>query len=143
MTINDFTGGLSKRLSPNLIQVNESTVCTNVDLTSGILKPLKDLVTTNNTIPINNPVFTEFKGTYLSSNSGTSYVEFNDTLYIANGIDTVKKTSNGINIYDIGLNNPTSKLTISTSFSVSFTLSNIATGTDITFAMYSVSLNST
>lgn len=134
MTINDFTGGLSTRLSPNLIQLNESTICTNVDLTSGILKPLKDLVATNNTIPINNPVFTEFKGTYLSSNSGTSYVEFNDTLYIANGIDTVKKTSNGINIYDIGLNNPTSKLTISTSFSVSSTLSNIATGTDITFA---------
>ena len=133
MTINDFTGGLSTRLSPNLIQLNESTICTNVDLTSGVLKPLKDLTATNKTIPINNPVFTEFKGIYLSSNSGTSYVEFNDSLYIANGIDTVKKTINGTTLYDVGLVAPTTKLTTTSSFSVTFTLSNIASGSTITF----------
>ena len=98
MTINDFSGGLSKRLSPNLIQVNESTVCTNVDLTSGILKLLKEVTATARTIPLNNPIFTYFKGTYLSSNSGTSYVEFNDKLYIANGIDTVKKKAKELGI---------------------------------------------
>jgi hypothetical protein len=133
MTINDFSGGLSKRLSPNLIQLNESTICTNVDITTGIIKPLKDLVATNKTIPINNPIFTYFKGTYLSSNSGTSYVEYNDKLYIANGIDTVKKTSDGITMYDVGLNNPTTKLTTTTSFSVTFTLSNILSGSTVTF----------
>ena len=133
MTINDFSGGLSKRLSPNLIQVNESTICTNVDITSGIIKPLKDLTATSNTIPVDKPIFTEFKGIYLSSNSGTSYVEFNDKLYIANGIDTVKKTSDGTNIYDIGLANPTTKLTTTTSFSVTFTLSNKLDGDIVTF----------
>lgn len=133
MTINDFTGGLSTRLSPNLIQLNESTICTNVDLTSGVLKPLKDLTATNKTIPINNPVFTEFKGIYLSSNSGTSYVEFNDSLYIANGIDAIKKTINGTTLYDVGLVSPTTKLTTTSSFSVTFTLSNIASGATITF----------
>lgn len=134
MTLNDFSGGLSKRLSPNLIQVNESTVCTNVDLTSGSIKPLKDLTATNKTIPLDKPVFTEFKGIYLSSNSGTSYVEFNDTLYIANGISTVKKTTDGTNIYDVGLVSPSTKLTTTTSFSVSFSLANISSGSDITFA---------
>lgn len=134
MTMSDFSGGLSVRLSPNLIQLNESVICTNVDITSGILKPLKDVTSTNKTIPLNNPVFTYFKGLYLSSNSGTSYVEYNDKLYIANGIDTVKKTSDGTNIYDIGLANPTTKLTTTSNFSVSFTLGNILSGTDITFA---------
>jgi len=133
MTINDFSGGLSIRLSPNLIQVNESTVCTNVDISSGILKPLKDLTATSNTIPLDKPVFTEFKGTYLSSNSGTSYVEFNDKLYIANGIDTIKKTSDGVNLYKLGLVSPSSKLTTTSSFSITFTLDNILSGTDITF----------
>lgn len=128
MTINDFTGGLSTRLSPNLIQLNESVVCTNVDITSGILKPLKDVTSTSNTIPLDKPVFTYFKGLYLSSNSGTSYVEYNDKLYIANGIDTVKKTSDGTNIYDIGLANPTTKLNTTSNFSITFTLANKPSG---------------
>ena len=133
MTINDFSGGLSKRLSPNLIQLNESTICTNVDITTGIIKPLKDLTATSKTIPLDKPVFTYFKGVYVNSNSGTSYVEYNDKLYIANGIDTVKKTSNGTTMYDIGLDNPTTKLTTTTNFSVSFTLGNILSGADVTF----------
>ena len=133
MTMNEFSGGLSKRLSPNLIQLNESTVCTNVDLTTGSIKPLKDLTATANTIPLDKPVFTEFKGVYLSSNSGTSYVEFNDTLYIANGVDTVKRTLDGTNIYNIGLAKPSTKLTTTSNFSVSFTLSNFLSGSDITF----------
>lgn len=133
MTINDFSGGLSKRLSPNLIQVNESAICTNVDITSGIIKPLKDLTATSNTIPVDKPIFTEFKGTYLSSNAGTSYVEFNDKLYIANGINTVKKTSDGTNIYDVGLPNPSTKLTTTTNFSVAFILSNKLNGDIVTF----------
>ena len=133
MLITDFSGGLSTRLSPNLIQLNESTICENVDLSSGSLKPLKGLKATSRTIPVNTPVFTEFKGAYLSSNSGTTYVEFNDSLYIANGIDTVKKTTDGVNIFDVGLTNPTTKLTTTTSFSISFALSNITSGSDITF----------
>ncbi|HNQ20411.1 MAG TPA: hypothetical protein PKI46_05050, partial [Bacteroidales bacterium] len=133
MIMSDFTGGLSTRLSPNLIQLNESTICENVDISSGSLKPLKGLKATSKTIPVNTPVFTEYKGIYLSSNSGTSYVEFNDALYIANAIDTVKKTTDGINIYSVGLSNPTVALTTTTSFSVDFSLSNITVGDNITF----------
>lgn len=133
MTINDFSGGLSTRLSPNLININESTICTNVDISSGILKPLKDLSAIGNTIALDKPIFTYFKGTYLSSNSGTSYVEFNDKLYIANGIDTIKKTNDGINLYKLGLVSPSTKLNTSTSFSITFTLANIGSGNPITF----------
>jgi len=133
MLITDFSGGLSTRLSPNLMQLNESTLCENVDLSSGSLKPLKGLKATSRTIPVNTPVFTEYKGIYLSSNSGTSYVEFNDALYIANAIDTVKKTTDGMNIYNIGLSKPTVAPTTTTSFSVNFSLSNITVGDNITF----------
>ena len=133
MLINQFNAGLNTRLSPNLISTAESTKAINIDFTKATIKPLKGLTATNKTIPINNNSFTIFKGAYLSSNDGTSYVEFNDTLYIANGIDTVKKTTDGISIYPLGLAKPSTKLSSSTSFNPIFTLSNIASGSTITF----------
>ena len=133
MLLSTFNGGLNTRVVPHLINVNESTICNNVDLSSGIIKPLKGLSATNKTIPLNNNSFIEFKGTYLSGPSGTSYVEFNDKLYIADGTNTIKKTSDGINLYELGINAPSTKLVTSTSFSISFTLANITSGSDITF----------
>ena len=131
MTLNDFSGGLSKRLSPNLIQRNEAVKCLNVDLTSGSIKPLKGLKATNKTISLDKPIFKEFKGTLVSSNLGTSFVEFNDKLYMTNGTDTVKKSSDGIKFHELGLNAPSNILTTTTNFSVSFSLSNLATGTAV------------
>ena len=60
MTLNNFSGGLNTRLSPNLIQVSESIICENVDLESGTIKPLKGLVATSTTIPLDKEGFTLF-----------------------------------------------------------------------------------
>lgn len=133
MVINTFNGGLNTRVSPNLVANSESTIANNVDFIKGTIKPLKGTKATSRTIPIGKDSFTIFKGQYLSSNEGTSYVEFSDALYIANGIDTVKKTTDGINIYPIGIAKPSTKLNTSTSFNVTLTFGNITSGSDITF----------
>lgn len=132
MFLGTFNKGLNTRIAPHLLDSSYSVVCNNVDLSSGSIKPLKGLSATNKTIPLNSTTFREFKGTYLSGN-GSTYTEFNDTLYIADGVNTIKKTNDGINLFDVGLNSPTNKLTTSTSFSISFTLSNITNGSNITF----------
>ena len=126
MTLNNFSGGLNTRLSPNLIQVSESIICENVDLESGTIKPLKGLVATSTTIPLDKEGFTLFKGTWIKDNESSSFVEFNDKLYFTNSVDTVKKTSDGINVYELGLDAPSTKVTTSSSYSPTFTLSNLA-----------------
>ena len=133
MQLNVFNGGLNTRLAPHLIGVSESVVCNNVDLTTGSIKPLLDTLATNTNISVNNNSFIEFKGTWIEKPTGTTFVEFNDKLYIADGGD-LQKTDDGIVFYDVGIDKPSTTLTTSTSFSVSFTLSNNDTGDDVTFA---------
>lgn len=40
---NSFLGGLNNRLAPHLLQPNEAQIAQNLDLSSGVLKPMKDL----------------------------------------------------------------------------------------------------
>jgi len=132
MVIADFSGGKSSRLSPNLIGLNEATICENVDLTAGTLKPLKGNKATNNTISLDTPNFTYFKGNYIARGSGSTFVEFNDSLYIADAVNTIVKTTDGINFYELGLNSPSSILSGTSSFSVTFSLSE-SSGGDVVF----------
>lgn len=129
MLINDFSGGLSLRLAPHLININEAVICENVDTTSGSLKPLKGLLATNKTIT--KPIFTEFKGTYIKNDLGSTYAEFNDTLYIAS--DKLRKTNDGLTISEIGITGPNNLLTTTEDFTFSYTFSNKVAGTDINF----------
>lgn len=128
MLMSNFSGGLSRRLAPNLIEPSESIECTNVDLTSGSLKPLKGLSATLFTVPTNKNSFTIFKGAYIKEPQGTTFVEFNDSLYIADAVGTIRKTRNGINFNELGLNKPVGALTLSTSFKFEYTLSNNLVG---------------
>lgn len=124
MTINNFSGGLNTRLSPNLIQVNESVICNNIDLDSGAIKPLKGLIATNTTIPIDKEGFRLFKGTWINDNASSSYVEYNDNLYYTNSVDTVQKTTDGTTFYELGIDAPSTKLTTTSTFNPIFTFSN-------------------
>lgn len=126
MQIIDFSGGLNTKLSPNLISSNESVVCNNVDLSAGKIRPLKGLTPTVQTIPIGNDKFTRFKGNYLSGDLSTSFVEFNGALYKSSSSSGISKTTDGINFYELGLNAPTTKPSVSTSFSITFTFSDKA-----------------
>lgn len=128
MNLKDFSQGLSRRIAPNLINANESVICTNVDLTSGSLKPLKGLKATTNTSPLDKSAFTVFKGSFIRDVQGTSFVEFNDALYISNGTDTIKKTVDGINIYDLGIIGPVTPLITSSEFTFTYTLENNTVG---------------
>lgn len=128
MNLKDFSMGLSRRIAPNLINVNESTICTNIDLTAGSLRPLKGLKPTTNTSPIDKSAFTVFKGSFIRDIQGTSFVEFNDALYISNGTGTIKKTTDGINLYDLGIIGPVSPLITSSEFTFTYTLENKSDG---------------
>ncbi len=135
MTMVDFTGGLNIKLGPNLIAQNESVICNNVDLSAGRIKPLKDLVATAQTIPLGNDKFTRFKGNYFSGNLSTGFVEFGGALYKSDSSSVISKTTDGITFYELGLDKPTTKPNTSTSFNISFTLSNISGG-DLTSSTY-------
>ena len=129
MTLNNFSGGLNTRLSPNLIKTSESVICENVDLDSGVIKPLKGLKATASMIPIGEDNFTIFKGTYISDDLSSSFVEFNDKLYYTNSTDSVQKSTDGISFYELGLNAPSSIPITNTSFTAPiFTISNSSTG---------------
>lgn len=111
MLLNNFSGGLSIKNSPHLISQTESVVANNVDLSTGSIRGLKGLTALTQTIPIGDSSFTRFKGQWISNNLSSSYVEFNDVLYMTDSIDTVKKSTDGINFYDVGLDAPASILT--------------------------------
>lgn len=133
MQLNVFNSGLNTRLAPYLIQPSESTICENVDLTSGSIKPSLGLLATSNSISVNNNTFLEFKGTWIEKPTGSTFIEFNDKLYIADG-NILKKTSDGILFYEVGITKPTTKLTTTTpSLNVNFTFSNNDTGDNVTF----------
>lgn len=134
MQLNVFNTGLNTRLAQHLLQPSESVVCENVDLTSGSIKPAIGLLVTNNSISVNNNTFLEFKGTWIEKPTGSTFIEFNDKLYIADG-NKLQKTSDGILFYDVGITKPNTKLVTTTpSFNVTFTFSNNDTGDSITFA---------
>lgn len=97
--LNYFNGGLSTRLAPHLIQVNEATTCVNVDITSSTLKPLKQ--DKDMSISVNkNIIF--FKNSWVSSNDNVYYVIFQDKLY-RSGSGIPQKSSDGSTWYNLGI----------------------------------------
>ena len=123
MTINNYAGGLSVRLASHLINIDESVVCENVDITKGSLLPINGLLATTNTIPVNNDKFIMFKGSYISSNLAASFVEYNNSLYFTNNIGELQKTTDGTTIYNVGLTAPTTAPTVTQS-TLKFNFSN-------------------
>ena len=122
MKIIDWSGGLNTRFSPNLIATNESVICNNVDITMGTLTPILGLRSTIRTVPLKHSSFTTFKGTFISEVPGTKFAEYNDTLYIADGINRLRSTKDGINIYEVSLDAPI-KAPIVNTMGTKFTLS--------------------
>lgn len=137
MTINNFMGGLSTRLAPHLIDINQATLCRNVDMTDGTLKPLKGLKARVNTIPLNNNHFTVFNGAFISGTNGVHFSEFDDKLYKSITDGVISKTSDGINWVELGIDAPTTKVTVSTPL-VAIPSNPISTGasTDIPSGTY-------
>ena len=129
MKLTDFLGGLSTRLAPHLIDVNQSVICNNVDMTNGDLRPLKGLVPRMDTIPLSESHFVTYKGGFVSGDAGTHFVEFNDILYKSSTSGVISKTTNGTNWTKLGLIPPVTELTVETE-EVNFTYSTIDSGDD-------------
>lgn len=124
MKLNNFTGGLKTRVSPNLLSINEAQVCTNVDLLRGSIAPIKtDLLYSSDTSWLNKVNFYLLNGVWVKKNSGTSFVMFDNRLYFSQGSGDLKYTSNGTTEYSIGISKPPAKLTIASTLTpVKFTV---------------------
>lgn len=105
MKLNLFNGGLNLREAPNLLKVNESIVCENVDVSGGSLKSLrgdKDLNAEGA-----NSIY-KFKNVWIRSNAKRHYAEFNQKLFFTDSADSPKWSEDGVNFYNLGLEAPSS-----------------------------------
>jgi hypothetical protein len=119
MKLNNFTGGLKTRVSPNLLSISEAQVCTNIDLLRGSIAPIKtDLLYSSDSSWLNKVNFYLFNGVWVKKNSGTSFVLFDNRLYYSQGSGELKVTTNGTNEYNLGIIAPTTKLSVTTSYTL-------------------------
>lgn len=107
--LNLFNGGLSKRLAPHLINVNEALIYKNVDPSSGPLTPIKDDTYKGIMLEKN---FYKFKGVWVNSADDRDYVEFQEKLYFSDGTGIPQKSSDGINWFNLGIAKPATKPTV-------------------------------
>lgn len=107
MQLNFFDGGISKRLDPSLININEAVEYSNIDNTSGLLKSCKDLTDANQEV---RGYFYKYKNLWLSSFLERTYIEYKDFLYYTEKDRTAKKFD-GVTETLLGIVGPTVKLT--------------------------------
>lgn len=110
MQINLFNGGLNKKLQPHLIGVNEAVICENVDLSTGVLQPIKtpkDLQT-----KVKSNIY-KFNNHFISSDEDRDYVEFQNKLYYSNGLSNLQWSSDGFDWFNVGVEAPTAPPKIS------------------------------
>lgn len=107
--LNLFNGGLSTRLAPHLIGVNEALIYKNVDPFYGPLVSIKDDTYLNMELEKN---FYLFKGIWVNSSDDRDYVEFQNKLYYSDGIDIPQKSTDGITWHNLGIVKPLSAPTV-------------------------------
>lgn len=104
--LNDFTGGLSTKLLPHLIKINEAIEHHNIDIDKGVLYPLKTDKDEN--VAVGKSMI-YFKNKWVYSRAALNYVIFQEKLYSTDGIEAPKKSSDGITWYELGITKPTLK----------------------------------
>lgn len=107
MKLNDFSGGLSIRLDPTLIQPNEAITFTNIDNSKGLLSSIANYKLLDTTI---GRWFYKFEDSFYGSFLNREYVEYKKKLYITEQQNKPKKVVNGVE-KDLGIISPTVKLT--------------------------------
>ena len=104
MKIDRFDAGLQTRLDPSLIPYNAAVAYKNINNTSGKLASSKDI--TNLGIEARGFVH-NYNGTWISSYTERSYVEYRNVLYYTNVSGEAKKYYN-LSEMKLGINKPTS-----------------------------------
>ena len=130
MKIQQFNGGLNSRLAPQMLELNQGVVYTNIDVTTGTLTPLKDKLATDiNTARY--AVYFDAEQSWISSSAQTEYLEFQGKLYSTDGASP-KKYSNG-QFNNLGIVRPSFTPSLSGQSSVppltEFTAENVIAGT--------------
>jgi len=80
MLLNAFNGGLSKRLDPSLIARNEAVELTNVDVSKGVLTPVKGLVEVEPE-QVQQKYFYKYEEDFVSSDNYRDYLLYRNILY--------------------------------------------------------------
>ena len=104
MKIQQFNGGLNTRLAPQMLELTQSTELTNVDVTKGILTPIKDKAPTE-IVTEQYAVYYDAGDEWISSTQQTEYLEFQGNLYWTDGTQP-KKYRNGV-ANNLGIAPPT------------------------------------
>lgn len=105
-----FDGGVASRQEPQLLNINQGVVYTNIDVSKGSLTPLKDKVATVITLTAYHK-FYEYGQEWISSPTPKYYLEFQRKMYIADGVDYPQKYSAGV-YNKLGIARPVGVLTL-------------------------------
>jgi hypothetical protein len=109
MKLQLFNGGLNTRLAPHLIQPNQSVECTNVDMESGTLKPIKSNSATG-ILTERNATYFDAEQEWVSRALPTSFVEFQGKLYWTTTDGTPPKKYSGGVERNLGIAPPTASI---------------------------------
>jgi len=100
--LNNFSAGLNTRLAPHLINIAESTICDNVDITKATIYPLANDEDMNTSVG-SNIIF--FKNGWVSTSSLVNYQIMQEKLYYS-GVGIPQKSSDGVTWYNLGITPP-------------------------------------
>tara|TARA_R110000851_G_scaffold14313_5_gene48498 strand:+ start:8251 stop:10149 length:1899 start_codon:yes stop_codon:yes gene_type:complete len=101
MKIQQFQGGLSTRLAPQFLEVNEGVVYENVDNTVGVLAPISQpLATTINLLPFH--TWYDFGQEWIDSDIKRDYIEYKRKLYWTDRVST-PQVYDGTNTFNLGI----------------------------------------
>lgn len=104
MEIVSFEGGLNTKVHPQFVQPNQATILNNVDVFDGTLKSSLGHIKSDKTVGSN---FYKFREHYVSRGVETSFVEYDQKLFLATATET-SYTEDGVNFKTLGNNPPDS-----------------------------------
>ncbi len=105
MKLQAFNGGLSTRLAPHLIGVNEAIQYTNIDNEDGTLKPVRQKLDLDTNLLEFSHWFTTIEE-WVTSAVNRDYVEYRNTLYFTEDSSVPQKTTDNVNFYNLGITKP-------------------------------------
>lgn len=110
--VNNFDGGLSLRIDPSLIKVNEAQHLVNVDPNPVVLCSAKTFTTVVPSVDVASS-FYRFKNSWVSDNN-TDYVEYEDSLY-STQVGSKPQKFDAVKSYDLGISAPIPVLAVDSS----------------------------
>lgn len=103
MQINNFSGGLDRRVDPTLASPNTALIYTNIDNYSGPLKSEKGIALLDKSVE--NFIY-KFNNVWISSKNKRTYVEYDSVLYYTEQGAKARKSADGVIFTNLGIQSP-------------------------------------